>query len=659
MHRAYSLFTIKSVDEEQRIIEGIATTPSTDRMGDIVEPEGAQFNLPIPLLWQHNSREPVGEVVAAKATPEGITFQAQFAKIPEAGTLKDRIDNAWQSIKYKLVKGMSIGFNPIESSQIKDTWAEHFLKWEWLELSCVTIPANVDASITSIKSADEALLAALGDRPRQVVRLSSSPGASGPQHNLPKGNSEMKTIAEQIASFEAKRQASAARMTEIMAKAAEEGRTLNEAETQEYDTLKAEVKAVDEHLARLKDHEKQMVAGAVEVIPAKVDGPDAAAKLRGTGTIISVKPPRLEPGIKMARYAMALLRAKGNLNDALSLVQNNKAWMDSSPELAQVLKAAVAAGDTTTSTWASELVYAQNLASEFIEFLRPQTIIGKIPGLTKIPFNVRIAGQNAASSAFWVGQGQPVPMSKLGTFAITLGIAKAAGLVAVDDELVRSSSPSAEMLVRNDLGKSIAQFLDTQFLNPDFAAVANVSPASILNGVTPITPSGTTSNALRADVQTLIDAWLAANMDPSLGVWIMAPTQALSLSMMLNPLGQPLYPEINMLGGTLFGLPVITSMSAKLVGSPAYGSIIALINAPAILLADDGEVTISTSSEASLQMMDTTAVNESTGPTNPTTVVSMFQTNSLAIKAVRYINWAKARATAAQFIQNAAYVSGS
>ncbi len=657
MKRAYSLFTVKSVDEEQRVIEGIATTPSTDRMGDIVEPEGAQFKLPLPLLWQHDSKQPVGEVVAAKATPDGITFQAQFAKIPEPGPLKDRIDAAWQSIKYKLVKGMSIGFNPIESSQIKDTWAEHFLKWEWLELSCVTIPANVDASITSIKSADQALLAASGDRQRQVVRLSSAPGASGTKP-LPKGNPEMKTIAEQIASFEAKRQASAARMTEIMSKAAEEGRTLNEAETQEYDATKAEIKAVDEHLVRLKDHEKQLVSQAVEVIPAKVDGPEAGTKLRGASGIISVRAPQLEPGIKMARYAMALLRAKGNLNDALSLVQNNKGWMDSSPELAQVFKAAVATGDTTTATWASELVYAANLANEFIEFLRPQTIIGKIPSLTRIPFNVRVAGQNAGSSAFWVGQGQPVPVSKLGTFAITLGIAKAAGLVAVDDELVRSSSPSAEMLVRNDLGKAIAQFLDQQFLDPDFAAVANVSPASILNGVTPVTPSGTTSAALRADVQTLIDNWLAANLDPTGGVFIMPPTQALALSLMLNPLGQQLYPDISLTGGSIFGLPVVTSMSAKLSGSPSLGPIIALINAPQSFLADDGEVTISTSSEASIQMLDN-PTNASTGGTTPTSVVSMFQTNSLAIKAVRYINWAKARATAAQYIANTAYVSGT
>ena len=654
MKRAYSLFSIKSIDEEQRVIEGIATTPSTDRMGDIVEPEGAQFKLPLPLLWQHNSREPVGEVIAAKASPEGITFKAQFAKILEPGALKDRIDAAWQSVKYKLVKGMSIGFSPLESAQIKDSWAEHFLKWEWLELSCVTIPANVDATITTIKSADEALLAASGEKQRLVVRLSSAPGASGTRPNFPKGNPEMKTIAEQIASFEAKRAASRARMDEIMGKAADEGRTLNEAETQEYDALKAEVKTVDEHLLRLKDHEAQMVERAVPLAPSKIDGPVAGSQARTVSSgIISVKA-NVEPGVRMARYAMALLRARGNLNDALSIAQNNKGWMDTTPELATVLKAAVAAGDTTTAGWAAELVYAQNLANEFIEFLRPQTILGRIPGLTQIPFNVRVAGQNAGSSAFWVGQGQPVPVSKLGTTSTTLGIAKAAGLVAIDDELVRSSSPSAELLVRNDLAKAIAQFLDTQFLDPDIAAVANVSPASVLNGVTPVTPSGADAAALRTDIQTLFGAWIAANLDPSQGVWIMPPTQALAIGAMLNPLGQPAFPGIGLKGGVLWDLPVITSMSAKLSGSPTLGNIIALVNAPEILLADDGQVTISTSSEASIQMLDNPA-NISTGATAETAMVSMFQTNSLAIKAVRYINWAKRRATAASFIAAAAY----
>lgn len=154
--RAWSVLTIKSIDEEARIIEGIATTPSTDRLGDIVEPMGAQFTLPIPFLSQHNAREPIGEVFEATPTKDGIPFKARVAKILEDGQLKDRIDKAWQEIKYKLVKGVSIGFSEIETSQIKDTWSYHFLKWSWLELSAVTIPANAEATITAIKSLDRA-----------------------------------------------------------------------------------------------------------------------------------------------------------------------------------------------------------------------------------------------------------------------------------------------------------------------------------------------------------------------------------------------------------------------------------------------------------------------------------------------------------------------
>src|ERR1035437_3773334 len=124
------------------------------------------------------------------------------------------------------------------------------------------------------------------------------------------------------------------------------------------------------------------------------------------------------------------------------------------------------------------------------------------------------------------------------TIAITLGIEKAAGLVVLTQELVRSSSPSAELMVRNDLVKAIAQFLDQQFLSPDYAAVANVSPASITSGVNPLAATGTTAATLRADVQTLFGTWIAANLDPTGGVWIMPATTALAISLMLNALGQ-------------------------------------------------------------------------------------------------------------------------
>src|SRR5262245_4881639 len=143
INRAYSLFEVKSFDEEHRIIEGIATTPTPDRMDDIVESMGAQFTLPIPLLWQHKHDTPVGQVQIAEVKDSGIKFIAQIAKIADAGELKNTLDKAWQSVKSKLVRGISIGFKPIETEPIdaKDPWGgQRFKKWEWLELSLVTIP---------------------------------------------------------------------------------------------------------------------------------------------------------------------------------------------------------------------------------------------------------------------------------------------------------------------------------------------------------------------------------------------------------------------------------------------------------------------------------------------------------------------------------------
>lgn len=506
----------------------------------------------------------------------------------------------------------------------------------------------------------DALLAASGDRLGAARMSASSPGASGSSNSTGR---HMKPIAEQLASFEAKRAANIARMEAIMSKASESGRSLDAAESEEYDTLEGEVNTVDGHIKRLKKHEALLLAAPTPIRPAAAIDPAAALAARGGGGdhTITVRS-RVDKAIPFTRYVKALAMAKGNPHYALQIAQANRQWKEETPEVEKVLMAAVAAGDTTTAGWAAELVYNQNLVNDFIEFLRPMTIIGRIPGLTPVPFNVRVAGANSGSTAYWVGQGKPVPLSKMGTFAVTLGMAKAAGLVVLDQELIRASAPSAEMMVRNDLAKAVAQFVDTQFVSPDVAAVANVSPASITNGVNPIPATGTASANLRADVQTLFNLWITQNLDPTGGVWIMTPTQALAISLMLNALGQPVFSgpgnTINMNGGTFFGLPVVTSQSSQMIGSPVAGEgqMIILLNAPEIMIADDGQVVIDASGEASIEMLDN-PTNSSTPTVTATSQVSMFQTNSVALRAVRFINWAKRRTIAVQYIKDAAYIS--
>src|SRR5688572_1812801 len=114
MNRAYSLLQIKAVDDDARVISGMATTPEPDRVGDIVEPLGAKFRNPLPLLWQHRHDSPVGEAKFGKPTKDGIPFTATLPKLDEPGPLKDQVDMAWQAVKAKLVRGVSIGFRSLE-----------------------------------------------------------------------------------------------------------------------------------------------------------------------------------------------------------------------------------------------------------------------------------------------------------------------------------------------------------------------------------------------------------------------------------------------------------------------------------------------------------------------------------------------------------------
>ena len=160
MNRAYATFEIKSFDEGDGILRGIASTPATDRVGDVVEPKGAQFALPLPLLWQHNSAKPIGTVTSATVTAKGIEVVAKVAK----GVTAD-IDEAWKLIKAGLVRGFSIGFKGLDVEQIPNSYGVRFKKWEWLELSAVTIPANQEATILSVKQYDSAPMGA------DVVRI--------------------------------------------------------------------------------------------------------------------------------------------------------------------------------------------------------------------------------------------------------------------------------------------------------------------------------------------------------------------------------------------------------------------------------------------------------------------------------------------------------
>jgi HK97 family phage major capsid protein len=613
--RAYAVLHVAAFNDDARTFTGIATTPTPDRRGNVFEPSGLTFHNPIPLLFHHDNERPIGFATLGTPTAAGVAFEGTIPRIVDPGPLHDRVNEAWQSIKAGIIRAVSIGVRPHKNGvePIKEGGLR-FTKGEIVELSLVTIPANVEATILTIQSFD--------------TPAAPGPNRSGVADVLPvvRAGSPSMTIAEQITQFTNTRAVKAARMTELMTAAATASVTLDASQTEEYDGLALEVKAIDAHLVRLRDQETTNAAAAVAVGPVTTIVAGAAA--RGTVPIIQVKS-QLPKGTAFVRYCQAIAYGRG---DTLRAREFAKQWKDSTPEVELVLNAAVAPGTSTDATWAGPLAPIQPLATEFLELLRPSTILGKVGGFIRVPFNVSVPAQTGGGTYGWVGQGAPKPVTKLQFGTITITITKCAGIIVITEELARNSSPSAEAIIQQDMINGIAQFLDVQFIDPAQAAVAGVSPGSITNGVTPITSAGTTPANARTDVIALMNAFTAALIPIAGATLIMSEANALALSAALNPLGQPLWPNLMMTGGTgPLGITVVTSQSA--------GNNVVLVSPRCILYADDGGVTIDVSREASVQM--------DSAPDNPalatTVLTSLWQNNLVGLRAERFINWKKAR----------------
>lgn len=624
---AYSVLTAKSVDEEKRIIEGIATTPSPDRYQDVVEPLGMEFKLPLPLLNQHRSTEPIGHVIDAKVTKDGILVKCQIA----AAGILPYVDTVWAQLKTRLVSGLSIGFRAMEESYNRDTGGFHFIKTEWMELSVVTVPANADCNITNVKSAGR-LLAASGTE-SSVVRLgqpSTSPGVPGTHRDKPM------TIKEQITKFENERAAKAARMSAIMTKAGDTGSTLDDAEQQEYDGLEAEVDKIDKHLVRLRKEEKRLTATATPIIPETVSTPEGASAARGGVVQVTSNLPK---GARFARYLIALHQAQNNKTIAAEIAHKN---CSDTPEVEMVLKAEVNPATTTGTTWAAPLMpAAQTLYGEFLELLRPATILGRLPGVRYVPFRVNVPAQTGGATFGWVGEKQAKPVSEQAFATVNLDENKVAGICVISKELMKFGFPNAEQIITNSMVRDCAQFIDSQLLDPAVHLSTGVNPASLTDQVVNKVASGLTAAAFRADFGVEMGVYIAANDDPREIVIVMSATVALAMSLIRNALGQKEFPDLTVNGGSVEGIPVIVSQ--------AVGSRIVFIKASDILVADGG-IEIDMSQEASLVM---TSTPESSP--QATQLVSLFQRNLVGIRVEKFITWKKGRSHTVQYISSAVY----
>lgn len=434
---------------------------------------------------------------------------------------------------------------------------------------------------------------------------------------------------------------------------------MNTAEAEEFDTVEGEIKSLDKDVERLTRLEaiQKATATPAKASPAADDKASGTPRSNDNLQLRTVE--KLEPGIAFARYAMCLTAAKGNHAMAANLAERHYPHTESivktlkaqseGANLGQMLqlKSAVAGGTTTDSTWAAPLVYAQNFMGDFISYLRPRTLIGQAD-FRQVPFNVRIGGQTSGGTANWVGQGKGKPVTKFDFSATTVPWTKVAAITVISQDLARFSDPAAERLVRDSLGECVIAKVDSDLFDPDVAAVANVNPAGLLNGVNPVAgvSGNATADAIRAALLNLWAPWDSTYLGAK-PVYYTTPAVARFLAFTRTSLGDPAFPGVTPNGGVLDGIPLRVSQYLANNGGSG-GAPFILVDESEIYLADDGAVTLDMSDQVSLEMSDAPTISSAT-PT-AAQMVSMWQTNSIAFRAERFIWWGARRAGAVQWI---------
>ena len=420
----------------------------------------------------------------------------------------------------------------------------------------------------------------------------------------------------------------------ILTKSLDAGSTPDEAQEAEIAEIEKEIAEIEKNISRVRRQIDATEKAAKTATPVAGENEGEAAKSAAgdpdpARIVVKSNLPKGNGFAMMVKASAVAARSGGQVTASDILKQWN------APEIVQkalVQKALI--GATTEATFGAALVDYQNLTGEFIELLRQKTVIDRLaPDMRQVPFNIKLPSQTSASSVGWVGEKQMKPVTNPTYGSVTMTKSKVAGIVLLSEELVRFSNPKADGLVRDDLVKSTAEFIDDQFFDPT-KAETDESPASILNGATAIPSSGTTPAQIDADLVALVNQLTDAGVSLEGARWVMSATRAASMSTMRDALGNKYWEGMSLTGErSLMGLVVETSGAAA--------DIIALVVPSEIMLADDGVVDFSVSTEATINLGTEAAPNW----------ISLYQNNLMAIRGERFIRWKKRNGNAAGYIQ--------
>lgn len=313
---------------------------------------------------------------------------------------------------------------------------------------------------------------------------------------------------------------------------------------EEFATLKAEIKELDEQIARYQE--------SIDLV-AQLNEPAAPAAPAAPATPAAKAPAQVkEKGLRFGAAMRALAAAGGDRQQAVATAER---WGHSG----------LFAQQSGLTGPAGGFLVPEDVSSELIELLRAASVVMSFNPVI-MPMdngNLTMNRINTGTAASYIGELQDVPATGMTFGQIKLSSKKLAALVPISNDLLKSASYQADAVVRDDMVTALAVRGDLAFLRGPGSQFSPLGLRNQLLGttaeVTNILAANATVNLVNvtSDLGRLELALLNANIPMLRPGWIMAPRTMMYLMNLRDGNGNYAFPEMQ--NGQLRGKPYRTT----------------------------------------------------------------------------------------------------
>lgn len=318
--------------------------------------------------------------------------------------------------------------------------------------------------------------------------------------------------------------------------------------------------------------------------------------------------PEITAALDLPQVAKYLLATRGDGVAAHALAANARA-----PSRVLNILSKAAVGGITTDGGGEALVDISVAQSAFFGSLRTRSVFFRMldQGFRRVPLRTHLGIISASATAWIVGEGDPKPLSRLTLSNPALMPKKAVALIVTTDEIARDTSAAGQSLVSQELRAAVSDTVDAEFFD------------EIMTGAPSIPSSGADQASMAADLRALLAAVNATGAGALF--WAASVDTANRLALINDGKG-----AMSPTGGEFLNLPALVS------GAIPAGTL-RLVNASAIA-ANADSISLDASGQVSIHMRD--------DPDAEAALVSMFQSNGVALKAEVSFGVEKTRADA-------------